>query len=44
MDSQGDYSDKIVGVISIFDGEVPYLRGVCRQSYILESGAYHRGT
>ncbi len=26
MDSTGDCSDKIVGIISVFDGEVPYIR------------------
>ena len=26
MDSQGDYSDNIVGIISVFDGKVPYLQ------------------
>ena len=28
MDSNGDYSDEIVGIIGVFDGEVPYIKRV----------------
>jgi 8-oxo-dGTP pyrophosphatase MutT (NUDIX family) len=26
MDSKGDHSDEIVGIIGVFDGEVPYIK------------------
>ncbi|MCL5442454.1 MAG: NUDIX domain-containing protein [Candidatus Marsarchaeota archaeon] len=28
MDSKGDYSDEIVGIIGVFGGEVPYIKRV----------------